>query len=53
VRPGDVIRQINEFLIREPRDLYKAIVKYRDEASVVLLLQRANQRYYITAPIRR
>jgi len=53
VRPGDVIRQINEFLIREPGDLFKAVIKYREEGSVVLLLQRSNQRYYITVPINR
>lgn len=51
VRPGDVIRQVNEFLIRQPEDLYKATIKYRDQESVVLLLQRGSQRYYITVPI--
>jgi Do/DeqQ family serine protease len=51
VRSGDVIRQINEFLVRSPADLYKAVVKYRDQESVVLLLQRASQRYYITVPL--
>jgi serine protease Do len=53
VRPGDVIRQVNEFLIREPVDFYKAVIKYRDRESIVLLLQRASQRYYITVPINR
>jgi Do/DeqQ family serine protease len=53
VRPGDVIRQVNEFIIREPVDFHKAVIKYRDRESVVLLLQRATQRYYITVPIRR
>jgi S1-C subfamily serine protease len=53
VRAGDMIRQINEFLVRDPADFYKAVVKYRDRESVVLLLQRASQRYYITVPLRR
>lgn len=53
VRPGDVIRQVNEFLIREPADFYRAVIKYRERKSVVFLLQRASQRYYITAPLRR
>ena len=53
VRPGDVIRQVNEFLVREPVDFYKAVIKYRDRESMVFLLQRASQRYYITVPIRR
>ncbi len=53
VRPGDVVRQVNEFLIREPIDFHKAVVKYREQESVVLLLQRSSQRYYITVPLRR
>jgi len=53
VRPGDVIRQLNEFLIRKPVDFYKAVIKYRDRESIVFLLQRASQRYYITVPINR
>jgi len=53
VRPGDVVRQVNEFLIRDPDDFLKAVVKYREQESVVLLLQRASQRYYITVPLRR
>jgi serine protease Do len=53
VRPGDVIRQVNEFLVRGADDFYKAVIKYREEKSVVLLLQRDNQRYYITVPTAR
>ena len=53
VRPGDVIRQVNEFLVRAPVDFHKAVIKYRERESVVLLLQRASQRYYITVPVRR
>ena len=53
VRPGDVIRQVNEFLVRSPSDFYKAVIKYRERPSVVLLLQREAQRYYITVPLQR
>jgi len=53
VRTGDVIRQVNEFLVRDADDFHKAVIKYRDETSVVLLLQRDNQRYYITVPMTR
>ena len=53
VRPGDVIRQVNDFLVREPADFYKAVIKYRERESMVFLLQRASQRYYITVPTRR
>jgi len=53
VRPGDVIRQVNEFLVREPVDFYKAVIKYRVQESMVFLLQRESQRYYITVPVNR
>jgi len=53
VRSGDVIRQVNEFIVRDAEDFYKAVIKYREEGSVVLLLQRGNQRYYITVPLNR
>jgi Do/DeqQ family serine protease len=52
VRPGDVICQVNEFLVREPADFYKAVIKYREQESMVFLLQRESQRYYITVPVR-
>jgi len=48
VRPGDVIRQMDEMSIRNVKDFEKAIVKYRKKASVVILLQRGDQGYYIT-----
>lgn len=48
VRPGDVIRQMDEMTIRNVRDFEKAIVKYRKKPSVVILLQRGDQGYYIT-----
>jgi S1-C subfamily serine protease len=53
VRPGDVIRQVNEFLVRKPVDFYKAVIKYREQESMVFLLQRESQRYYITVPVNR
>ena len=47
-RPGDVIRKIDEYAIRDDEDFKKAIIKYRQKNSVVLLLQRGDQGYYIT-----
>ena len=46
--PGDVIRQIDDAVIRNSEDFKKAIIKYRRKNSVVLLLQRGEQGYYIT-----
>jgi Do/DeqQ family serine protease len=47
-RPGDVIRQIDDAAIKNKDDFKKAIVKYRQRRSVVILLQRGDQGYYIT-----
>ncbi|UCD80512.1 MAG: Do family serine endopeptidase [Desulfobacterales bacterium] len=46
--PGDVIRQIDDYAIQDKEDFKKAIVKFRGKNSVVLLLQRGDQGYYIT-----
>ncbi len=47
-RPGDVILQIDDAAISNKDDFKKAIVKYRQRRSVVILLQRGDQGYYIT-----
>jgi Do/DeqQ family serine protease len=47
-RAGDVIRKIDEMPVDGLDDFYKAVIKYRWKNSVVLLLQRGNQGYYIT-----
>jgi len=46
--PGDVIRQIDDYNIQDKEDFKKAMIKYRLKNSVVLLLQRGGQGYYIT-----
>jgi serine protease Do len=48
VKPGDIIHQLDDIAINSVEDFYKAIVKYRQKASVVILLQRADQLYHIT-----
>ncbi len=47
-RPGDVIRKIDDYAIVNTEDFKKAIIKYRQKNSVVLLLRRGDQGYYIT-----
>ena len=47
-RTGDVIRQIDDTAIKNKDDFKKATVKYRQKRSVVILLQRGEQGYYIT-----
>ncbi|UCE54484.1 MAG: Do family serine endopeptidase [Desulfobacterales bacterium] len=50
-RSGDVIRRIDDYKIKDKEDFKKAIIKYRQKNSVVLLLQRGDQGYYITVNI--
>ncbi|MGD2184479.1 MAG: Do family serine endopeptidase [Desulfobacterales bacterium] len=47
-RPGDVIRQLDDTAIENKDDFKKAVVKYRQKRSLVILLQRGEQGYYIT-----
>ena len=47
VETGDVIRQMDEMTISSVKDYQKAIVKYHQKSSIVLLLQRGDQGYYI------
>ncbi|MEA3416900.1 MAG: Do family serine endopeptidase [Thermodesulfobacteriota bacterium] len=51
VRPGDIIRQIDEMTISSIKEFEKAVVKYRHKKSVVILLQRGDQSYYITVKL--
>jgi S1-C subfamily serine protease len=47
-RNGDIIRQLDEIKIRNLTDFKKAMVKYRLKSSVIVLLQRGDQGYYVT-----
>ena len=47
VRPGDIIRRLNETNTGDKSQFAKAIVKYRGKKSLVILLQREDQHYYI------
>lgn len=51
VRPGDVIRQMDDIAIKNIKDFENAIIKYRQKSSVVILLQRGNQLYNITVKL--
>jgi Do/DeqQ family serine protease len=48
VRPGDVIRQIDNAGTATHDDFRKALVKARHKSSLMLLIQRAEQGYYVT-----
>jgi Do/DeqQ family serine protease len=44
---GDVILQINEVVIKDQGDYQKALIKYRNKTSVLILIQRGFDQYYI------
>ena len=51
VHPGDIIRKIDDIPIKDTEDFKKAVIKYRKKPSIVLLLQRENQLYYLTVKL--
>ena len=51
VRPGDVIRRLDDIPIKDVKDFEKAMIKYRNKSSVVMLLQRDSELYYITVKL--
>ncbi|PIE70935.1 MAG: serine protease Do [Deltaproteobacteria bacterium] len=51
VRPGDGILQINDTAIQDEADFYNAIRKNRLNDSMVLLIHRSGQGYYITVAL--
>jgi len=50
-QPGDVIRQIDDYTIQTYEDFKKAVIKSRRKNTIVLLLQRGEQGYYITVTL--
>ena len=50
-QPGDVIRQIDDYTIQTSEDFKKAVIKSRRKNTIVLLLQRREQGYYITVKL--
>ncbi|MBW1649134.1 MAG: Do family serine endopeptidase [Deltaproteobacteria bacterium] len=52
-RQGDIIRQIDENTIDNKKNFYKAVVKYRTKDTVVVLIQRDRQFYYVTVRLSR
>jgi S1-C subfamily serine protease len=51
VLPGDVILKLDENVVQNVEQYKETIVKYRMKSSVVILLQRKNQGYYITVKL--
>lgn len=51
VRPGDIIRQIDEIATKDIKQFEKAVIKYRNKRSVIVLLQRGDQLYHLTVKL--
>ena len=52
VRPRDIIRQIDEARVETLADFKAAIIKYRHKPSVVLLIQRHGNLYYVNTTMK-
>jgi S1-C subfamily serine protease len=50
-RAGDVIRQVDDVGVSNTEGFNKAIVKFRTKNSLVLLIQRGEQGYYVTVSL--
>ncbi|MFO7709730.1 MAG: PDZ domain-containing protein [Desulfobacterales bacterium] len=50
-RPGDVIRQVDDAGVGSIDEFRKAVIKSRLKSSVVLLIQRGEQGYYVTVSL--
>jgi S1-C subfamily serine protease len=50
-RTGDVIRQIDDTSVSSREEFRKALVKSRQKKSIVLLIQRGEQGYYVTVSL--
>jgi len=50
-KPGDIMRQIDDLTINTTEDFNKSIVKCRHKKSIIILLQRGGQGYYISVEI--
>jgi len=50
-RAGDVIRQIDDVGVSNTEEFNKAIVKFRTKNSLVILIQRGEQGYYVTVSL--
>jgi serine protease Do len=48
VDTGDVIRQIDDQTVSSVKDFKRAIIKFRQKKTLVILVQRGGQGYYIT-----
>ncbi|MDY6951192.1 MAG: Do family serine endopeptidase [Thermodesulfobacteriota bacterium] len=51
VRPGDVIRKINEVVVKKVDDYKRAVTRYRHKDAAVLVIQRGNDQYYVTMKV--
>ncbi|PIQ96264.1 MAG: serine protease Do [Nitrospinae bacterium CG11_big_fil_rev_8_21_14_0_20_56_8] len=48
IRPGDVIRQVDQHPVKNEEDYNQAVMEVGDRTSVLLLVQRGRYGYYVT-----
>lgn len=48
IRPGDVIRQVNQSVVNNEKEFNEALIEARKHDSILLLVQRGQSGYYVT-----
>jgi len=48
IRPGDVIRQVNQAAVNNEKEFNQALIEARKHDSILLLVQRGQSGYYVT-----
>jgi serine protease Do len=51
IEPGDVIREVNKKVIKDLNDFKKAMQQIKSNESVVFLLSRDDQSYYVSIAV--
>jgi S1-C subfamily serine protease len=52
VRPGDMVRQIDEAPVSDVETFKAAVAKYRNKPAVVLFIERDGTIYHISTPMK-
>jgi serine protease Do len=51
IEPGDVIREVNKKFVKDLNDFKKAMAQVKSNESVVFLLSRDDQSYYVSIAV--
>jgi S1-C subfamily serine protease len=49
---GDIIYKVNQNALKTTGDFYQALIRNRNQSSVIIVIKRSNIFYYVTLPLR-